>query len=76
MRLGTTELIVILIVVVIIFGPSQIPKLMRIFGDSIKALREGVEGKEDKGKKDGSEAGTKVSAASSDKNESPGNKSS
>lgn len=32
MRLGTTELILILAVVVIVFGPTQIPKLTRMFG--------------------------------------------
>ena len=32
MKFGTTELIVILIVVIIIFGPTQIPKLTKMFG--------------------------------------------
>lgn len=42
MRLGTTELILILAVVVIVFGPTQIPKLTRMFGKSVKSFREGV----------------------------------
>ncbi len=42
MKLGTTELIVLLLVVVIIFGPTQIPKLTRMFGKSIKGFREGM----------------------------------
>ena len=54
MRLGTTELIMILAVVVIIFGPTQIPKLSRMFGKSVKSFREGV-GEEDK-KADASQA--------------------
>lgn len=49
MRLGTTELLLILAVVVIIFGPTQIPKLTRMFGKSIKSFREGAgEGEEEK----------------------------
>ena len=42
MKLGTTELILILAVVVIIFGPTQIPKLTRMFGKSVKSFREGA----------------------------------
>jgi len=43
MRLGSTELIVILLVVVIIFGPTQIPKLTRMFGKSMKSFKEGMD---------------------------------
>lgn len=42
MKLGATELLVILAVVVIIFGPIQIPKLTRMFGKSVKSFREGA----------------------------------
>jgi sec-independent protein translocase protein TatA len=42
MKLGTTELLVLLLVVVIIFGPTQIPKLTKMFGKSIKGFREGM----------------------------------
>jgi sec-independent protein translocase protein TatA len=38
-------LIVILIVVLVIFGPSQLPKLAKTIGQSSKALRDGMEGK-------------------------------
>jgi sec-independent protein translocase protein TatA len=36
MKIGTTELLVILAIVLIIFGPSQIPKLTRMFKKSKK----------------------------------------
>ena len=36
MRLGTTELILILVMVIVIFGPTQIPKLTKMFGKSFK----------------------------------------
>ena len=43
MKLGTTELIVILIVVIIIFGPTQIPKLTKMFGKSVKSFKDGLD---------------------------------
>ena len=43
MRIGTQELIIILIVVIIIFGPTQIPKLTKMFGKSIKSFKDGME---------------------------------
>ena len=39
MRMGTAELLVILAVVIIIFGPTQFPRLARIAGQSVKKLR-------------------------------------
>ena len=42
MKLGTTELLIILAVVVVIFGPTQIPKLSKMLGKSIKNLRAGM----------------------------------
>lgn len=42
MKLGTTELLLVLLVVVIIFGPTQIPKLTRMFGKSIRSFRDGM----------------------------------
>ncbi len=48
MKLGTTELIILLAVVVIMFGPTQIPKLTRMFGKSVKSFREGISDDEEK----------------------------
>ncbi|MBR2810245.1 MAG: twin-arginine translocase TatA/TatE family subunit [Solobacterium sp.] len=47
MRLGTQELMIILLVVVIIFGPTQIPKLTKMFGKSLKSFKDGIEGEGD-----------------------------
>ncbi len=44
MKLGTTELLLILAVVLIIFGPTQIPRLTKMFGKSVKSFREGIGG--------------------------------
>ena len=46
MKLGTTELLLILAVVIVIFGPTQIPKLSKMFGKSIKNFRESVSDEE------------------------------
>ena len=46
MKIGTTELLIILVVVIIIFGPTQIPKLTRMIGKSVKEFKKGVEGDE------------------------------
>ena len=40
--LGAPELIIILIVILVIFGGSQLPKLARNIGTSAKELRSGL----------------------------------
>lgn len=42
MKIGTTELLVILVIVMLLFGPTQIPKLSRMFGKSVKSFRKGM----------------------------------
>lgn len=46
MKIGTQELLLILLVVLIIFGPTQIPKLTKMFGKSVKSFKDGMEGDE------------------------------
>ena len=48
MKLGTTELIVILVIVILIVGPTQIPKLTKMLGKSVKSFKDGME-ESDKG---------------------------
>jgi len=45
--LGPTELAIILLIVLVLFGPKQLPKLGKMFGKAMKDLREGMDGKED-----------------------------
>ena len=52
MKLGTQELLIILLVVVIIFGPTQIPKLTKMFGKSVKSFKDGMEESENKNSHD------------------------
>ena len=40
--LGAPELIIILIIILVIFGGSQLPKLARSLGTSAKELRKGL----------------------------------
>lgn len=39
LRLGTTEILLILSVVILIFGPSKLPKLGKAFGQAIRNFK-------------------------------------
>ncbi len=43
MNLGSTELIIVLLVVVLLFGGQKIPELMRGVGKGISELRKGID---------------------------------
>jgi TatA/E family protein of Tat protein translocase len=43
--LGTTELIIILVVVLILFGPKRLPQLGKSLGKTMRAIRDGADGK-------------------------------
>lgn len=45
--LGPLELVVILVVVLLIFGPKNLPKLGSAVGKTVKNVREGMEGEDD-----------------------------
>ena len=42
--LGTPELIIILIIILLLFGSTQLPKLARSLGSSARELRQGIKG--------------------------------
>ena len=44
MKFGVQELIIILVIVVLLFGPTQIPKLTKMFGKSVKSFKDGMSG--------------------------------
>ena len=48
MKIGVTELLIVLAIVVLIFGPSQIPKLTKMFGQGVKSFKDGMEGSDEK----------------------------
>ena len=47
--IGIPELVIILVVVLLIFGPKNLPKLGSAIGKATKNLREGMGGKKDEG---------------------------
>jgi len=46
-RLGPTELIIILVIVLLLFGPGRIGKIAGELGKSIKNFRDGLSGKDE-----------------------------
>ncbi len=47
-RLGPTELIIILLVVLVLFGPGRLGNLGKDLGKSIREFREGLKGEDEK----------------------------
>lgn len=47
-RLGGAEWIIILVIVILVFGPGRIGKIAGELGRSIKSFREGLSGDEEK----------------------------
>ena len=43
MRIGTNELLIILVVVLLIFGPKNLPKLGKMFGKTMNNFKKGME---------------------------------
>lgn len=54
MSLGPTELIIVLLIVMLLFGAARLPKLARSLGESAKEFKKGVS----EGEKDGTGTGT------------------
>ena len=50
-NIGATELIVIVVLVLLLFGGKKIPELMRGVGKGVKSFREGIDGIDEKPKK-------------------------
>jgi sec-independent protein translocase protein TatA len=42
MNLGATELILILVIVVVLFGPSRLPGLGKSIGEAIRGFKKGM----------------------------------
>ena len=63
--LGLPELIIILVIILVLFGSTRLPKLSRSIGESAKELRKGLSDTDSKPKKT---AETKKSTRPSNKN--------
>lgn len=46
MRIGPQEFIIVLIIVLVIFGPKNLPKLGKMFGKTINGFKKGMEDEE------------------------------
>ena len=57
--LGTWELILIVVIVILLFGAKRIPEVARGIGKGIKEFRKGLEGK-DEGEAKGKESAAKL----------------
>ena len=70
MRIGTNELLIILAVALLIFGPKNLPKLGKMFGKTINGFKKGMEENEDSdGDSGDSEEKAEKKAAKKDEDE-------
>lgn len=53
--IGTWEIILIVLVILLIFGGKKIPELMKGLGKGVKSFKDGVNGKEDEDASDPSD---------------------
>ena len=51
-QLGPTELLIILVIVIVLFGAGRIGKIAGELGGGIRAFKDGLQGKNDKDKND------------------------
>ena len=66
MRIGPQELIIVLIIVLVIFGPKNLPKLGKMFGKTINGFKKGMEDEESS---DDSEEKTEKQVSKKDEDE-------
>ena len=43
MKISVQELLIVLLIVLVIFGPTQLPKLAKTIGESLNSFRKGME---------------------------------
>ena len=47
MNIGTSEIILIALVILLLFGGKKIPELMKGLGKGVKSFKDGINGKDD-----------------------------
>jgi sec-independent protein translocase protein TatA len=66
-NIGASELIIILLILLLLFGASKIPQMMKGFGEGIrefkKGMKEGEEGKEEEKKAPPNDTNAKAGAS-------------
>lgn len=53
--IGPTQVIIIVLVIVLLFGGKKIPELMKGIGRGVREFKDGIDGKDDQDKKDNKE---------------------
>ena len=43
MKISVQELLIVLLIVLVIFGPTQLPRLAKTIGESLKGFKKGME---------------------------------
>ena len=56
MNLGPTELIIILVIVIVLFGVGRISKIAGELGTGIRSFKEGLEGDKEEGEESGTDS--------------------
>lgn len=59
-RLGMTEIIVIALIVLLLFGGRKIPELMKGLGRGVKGFKDGMNGKFDESEEDSKTSNEKL----------------
>lgn len=67
--LGVPELVIILVVILLIFGPKNLPKLGSAIGKTFKNLKDGMDGASKDGDEASVNAAQTVEAVSEDESE-------
>ena len=60
MRIGPQEFIIVLIIVLVIFGPKNLPKLGKMFGKTMNTFKKGMEESDDEAETTTAKAETKT----------------
>ncbi len=48
MNFGPMELVILLVIVLVLFGPSRLPGLGKSLGDAIRGFKKGMDGSDEK----------------------------
>lgn len=67
--IGWPELVIILVIVLILFGPKRLPQLGKMLGKTVRNVRDGMEGKLEAGDDDDDVFGEKAAKAEPAKSE-------
>jgi len=64
--IGATELIILLLVILIVFGPKRLPEMGRSLGKGMREFKESISGRDDDDDRDRGTAGLPPSTGSAD----------